>query len=99
MKPSQKSSVKSVLFALMAVILFFGLMEAGLRMAGYQRKIVFQNHELPGWLAKLDPVTQDLYKQQLAKRGFVNKDIYSYQYDRRLEYILKPDRVKTVRHY
>lgn len=99
MRLSRNDFFKRTLFALAAVILFFGLVEAGLRTAGYQRKIVFKDFELPGWLSHLDPVTQGLYKEQLTERGFVNEDIYAYQYDRRFEYILKPERVLIVPHY
>ena len=91
--------IRKISFSFFTVIVFFGLLEGVLRLAGVQPKIRLQQFELPAWLATLDPLLLDAYEGRLAAQGFVNEDIYAYRADEELGYRLKPNLNLRVRNY
>ena len=97
--PSENSLIRKILFSFAATLLFFGVLEVGLRLAGIQPKLHLQNFELPAWLGTLDPLTLRDYKNKLQTQGFVNEDIYAYQGDAELGYKLKPNIQLKARNY
>ncbi|MEE9259474.1 MAG: SGNH/GDSL hydrolase family protein, partial [Nitrospinaceae bacterium] len=93
------SWIKSLLFPVSAVLLFFFLLEAVLRLSGYQPKIKFHSFELPYWFEEFDPAILEEFKKHVMELGFVNEDVYAYRPDDVLGYVLKPGIRKSVRNY
>ncbi|MBI4388688.1 MAG: SGNH/GDSL hydrolase family protein, partial [Nitrospinae bacterium] len=87
------------MFSLIAIVTFFASIEAGLQLSGYQPKIKLQSFDIPAWVADLDPVTVEEYKEDVARRGFVNEDVYAYRPHPDLNYLLKPNIRFQVKNY
>ena len=97
--PPSRQKSRQLLFSLVAVFLFFPMLEAAFRISGYQPRIHFRSYELPYWLTQFDPVVLDQYTKYVQGQGFVNEDVYYYSPDNTLGYVLKPGIRKTVKNY
>lgn len=95
----KKNPFKNILFSLIAIVVFFASIEAGLLLSGYQPKIKLQKFDIPSWVADLDPVAVEEYKENVARRGFVNEDVYAYRPHPELNYLLKPNVRLQVKNY
>ena len=70
-------------------------MEGILLLTKIQPKFIYHSFELPFWISNMDPAIIKSYKKQLDKQGMVNEDVYTYEFDQDMEWILKPQKINS----
>jgi lysophospholipase L1-like esterase len=94
-----ENKLKNFLFSIFLVFIFFGLLEAILRLSGFQPTLPYKKFDIPAWMVELDPLVLAKYQSFIVDQNFVNEDAYAYKPDLRYGYLLKPNLQLTVSNY
>ena len=94
-----ENKLKNFLFSIFLVFIFFGFLEAILRLSGFQPTLPYKKFDIPAWMVELDPLVLAKYKSFIVNQNFVNEDAYAYKPDLRYGYLLKPNLQLTESNY
>ena len=94
-----KNFIKTLILSLASIIIFFVFVETALHTFKYQPHIKFKDLQLPYWVSKTDSFFLDDYRNRLISIGKINQDIYAYQPNSLMGYVLKPNYKREITGY
>ena len=94
-----KNFIKTLILSLASIVIFFVFIETALRTFKYQPHIKFKDIQLPYWVSKTDSFFLDDYRNRLISIGKINQDIYAYQPNSLMGYVLKPNYKRKIEGY